>query len=74
MDTPEGLKKVPAEFSGMGRRLPTRYVEVAREQITELLQQGVIEKSMSPISVPIKLAPKPGTKPVEMRFCFKFDD
>ena len=69
VDTPEGLKKVPTELRGMGRRLPTRYIEAAREQIQELLQQGVIERSMSPISVPIQLTPKPGTNPLEMRFC-----
>ena len=69
IDTPEGLKKVPFELRGMGRRLPLKYVEAARTQIQELLEQGVIERSTSPISNPIQLTPKPGTNPPEMRFC-----
>jgi hypothetical protein len=67
--TPEGLSKVPRALRGNGRKLPQRYVAAADSQIREMLEQGIIEKSVSPISVPIHLTPKPGTDPLEMRFC-----
>jgi hypothetical protein len=69
IDSPAGLKDVPASLKGNGRRLPPKYVEAATKQIAELLEQGVIENSTSPISVPIMLTPKQGTEPLEMRFC-----
>jgi hypothetical protein len=67
--TPEGLSKVPKALRGNGRKLPQRYVAAADSQIRDMLEQGIIEKSVSPISVPIHLTPKPGTDPLEMRFC-----
>lgn len=69
IDTPEGLRKAPAELKGNGRRLPPRYLEAARKQINELVEQGVLEPSTSPISVPLLLTPKPNTDPLEMRLC-----
>ena len=69
INTPEGLKRVPAELRGMGRRIPLRYMEAARSQIEEMLRQNVIERSTSAISVPVQLTPKPNTIPLEMRFC-----
>jgi hypothetical protein len=69
INTPEGLKRVPAELRGMGRRIPHRYMEAARSQIEEMLRQNVIERSTSAISVPVQLTPKPNTVPLEMRFC-----
>ena len=67
--TPEGLSKVPRVLRGNGRLIPQRYVAAAESQIKEMIEQGIIERSVSPISVPIHLTPKPGTDPVEMRFC-----
>jgi hypothetical protein len=69
IDSPEGLKKVPAALKGNGRRLPPKYIEAARKQINELVEQGVLEPSTSPISVPILMTPKPNTDPLEMRMC-----
>jgi hypothetical protein len=62
IDSPEGLRKAPAELKGNGRRLPHKYIEAARKQINELVEQGVLERSTSPISVPILLTPKPNTR------------
>jgi len=67
--SPEGLSRVPRGLRGNGRTLPQRYVSAADSQIKAMLEQGVIEISTSPISIPIHLTPKPNTNPVEMRFC-----